>query len=272
MYGIFMECWVSLKLFFGNPLLAIVLLASAIYLIICEKDIRKKIILGILPIVVLAGFLFPMTKILYVAAFDDGSDTYYRVLWLIPMYVVIGYAACKLIFSLKNVVWQRVGLVAALVVVMLSGSIVYANQYMSRAENLYHIPQDVIEVCDVIVPKDRDQRVRALFPSELVHFVRQYDTNILMPYGREMIASQWDYYNAVYDAYEKPEVINAEALLEATRQAKCLYIVVRTDRKVDVNLVTMGLRLVDTVGDYLIYSDPEVQKWYEDQGYYLITS
>ena len=267
-----MECWVSLKLFFGKPLLAIVLLVSAIYLIICEKDIRKKIILGIIPVVVLAGFLLPITKILYVAAFDDGSDTYYRVLWLIPMYVVIGYAACKLIFSLKNVVWQRVGLVAALVVVMLSGSIVYANQYMSRAENLYHIPQDVIDVCDVILPKDRDQRVRALFPSELVHFVRQYDTNILMPYGREMIASQWDYYNAVYDAYEKPEVINAEALLEATRQAKCLYIVVRTDRKVDVSLVTMGLRLVDTVGDYLIYADPEVQKWYEDQGYYLITS
>ncbi len=272
MYGIFMECWVSLKLFFGNPLLAIVLLASAIYLIICEKDIRKKIILGILPVVVLAGFLLPITKILYVAAFDDGSDTYYRVLWLIPMYVVIGYAACKLIFSLKNVVWHRVGLVAALVVVMLSGSIVYANQYMSAAENLYHIPQDVIEVCDVILPKDQDQRVRALFPSELVHFVRQYDTRILMPYGREMIASQWDYYNAVYDAYEKPKVINAEALLEATRQAKCLYIVVRTDRKVDVSLVTMGLRLVDTVGDYLIYSDPEVQKWYEEQGYYLITS
>ena len=102
--------------------------------------------------------------------------------------------------------------------------------------------------------------------------MRQYDTRILMPYGREMIASQWDYYNAVYDAYEKPEVINAEALLEATRQAKCLYIVVRTDRKVDVSLVTMGLRLVDTVGDYLIYADPEVQKWYEEQGYYLITS
>lgn len=272
MYGIFMECWVSLKLFFGNPMLAIVLLASAIYLTIFEKDLKKKIILGVLPVVVLAGFLFPITKILYVAAFDDGSDTYYRLLWLVPMYVVIGYAACKLIFSLKNHVWQRVGLVAALVIVMLSGSIVYANQYMSVAENLYHIPQDVIDVCDVITPKDREQRVRALFPSELVHFVRQYDTNILMPYGREMIASQWDYYNAVYDAYEKPEVINAEELLEATRQAKCLYIVVRTDRKVDVNLVTMGLKLVRTVGDYYIYADPEVQKWYEEQGYYLITS
>ncbi len=266
MYGIFMECWVSLKLFFGNPLLPIILLASAIYLVICEKDVCKKIILGVLPVVILAGFLLPVTKIVYVAAFDDGSDTYYRILWLIPTYMVIGYAACKLIFSFEGKIKQTVALVAALVVVMISGSLVYLNQYMSVAENMYHIPQDVVDVCDVILPKNRDQRVRALFPSELVHFVRQYDTNILMPYGREMIASQWDYYNAVYDAYEKPEVINAEELLEATRQAKCLYIVVRTDRKVDVNLVTMGLKLVKTIGDYYIYLDPEVLQWYKEQG------
>ena len=86
----------------------------------------------------------------------------------------------------------------------------------------------------------------------------------------QMLATQWDYYNAVYDAYEKPEVINAEKLLEATRQSKCLYIVLRTDRKVDVSLVTMGLRLKDTVGDYLIYYDPEVQEWYDEQGVYMI--
>ncbi|RKM57838.1 hypothetical protein D6855_12370 [Butyrivibrio sp. CB08] len=271
MYGIFMECWVALKLYFGNPILPIILFVSAVYLLVCEKDIRKNIILGILPIVILAGFLLPITKIVYVAAFDDGSDTYYRVLWLIPMYVVIGYAACKLIFGFESKVKQRVALVAAVVIVMLSGSLVYFNQYMSVAENMYHIPQEVIDVCDVIAPKDGDSRVRAVFPSELVHFVRQYDVNILMPYGREMLATQWDYYNAVYDAYEKPEVINAEKLLEATRQSKCLYIVLRTDRKVDVSLVTMGLKLVDTVGDYIIYSDPEVQTWYEEQGVYVLT-
>ncbi len=266
MYGIFMECWVSLRLFFGNPMLAIILLASAVYLTVCEKDVRKKIILGILPLVMLVGFLLPITKIVYVAAFDEGSDTYYRLLWLVPTYMVIGYAACKLIFSLEGKFKQRIALVAALVIVALSGSLVYLNQYMSVAENLYHIPQSVINVCDVIAPKDDEPRVRAVVPSDLIHFVRQYDTDILMPYGREMIATQWDYYNAIYEAFEKPEVIEAKTLLEATRQAKCLYIVLSTDRKVDVNLVTMGLKLVDTVDGYYIYGDPEVLDWYKEQG------
>ncbi len=257
MYGIFMECWVALKLYFGGPMLAILLVASAIYIIATEKDLKKKILLGILPIVILAGFLLPVTKIVYVAAFDE-SDTYYRVLWLVPMYVVIGYAVCKLVFSFGSKMKQRIALVAALVVVVLSGHLVYLNQYMSVAQNLYHIPQHVIDICDVIAPADGEDRVRAAFPSELVHFVRQYDTNILMPYGREMVVTQWDYYNPVYEVMEKPEVIEAEELLDATRQTGCRYIVLAKDRKIDKNLATLGLKLISTVDKYNIYEDPSV--------------
>ncbi|WP_026523044.1 hypothetical protein [Butyrivibrio sp. VCB2001] len=257
MYGIFMECWVALKLYFGNPLLAILLVASAIYIIVTEKDWKKKILLGILPLVILAGFLFPVTKIAYVAAFDE-SDTYYRVLWLVPMYVVIGYAVCKLVFSFGSKMKQRIALVVALVVVVLSGHLVYLNQYMSVAQNLYHIPQHVIDICDVIAPADGEDRVRAAFPSELVHFVRQYDTDILMPYGREMVVTQWDYYNPVYEVMEKPEVIDAEELLDATRQTSCRYIVLAKDRKINKNLTTLGLKLIETIDNYYIYEDPEV--------------
>ena len=257
MYGIFMECWVAMKLYFSNPLLAILLVASAIYIIVTEKDWKKKILLGILPVVILAGFLFPVTKMVYVAAFDE-SDTYYRVLWLVPMYVVIGYAVCKLVFSFENRVKQRIALVIALVVVVLSGHLVYLNQYMSVAQNLYHIPQHVIDICEVVAPSDGEERVRAAFPSELVHFVRQYDTDILMPYGREMVVTQWDYYNPVYEVMEKPEVIDAEELLDATRQTGCRYIVLAKDRKINKNLTTLGLKLVETIDKYYIYEDPEV--------------
>ena len=258
MYGIFMECWVAMKLYFANPLLAILLVASAIYIIVTEKDWKKKILLGILPMVILVGFLFPVTKIVYVAAFDEGSDTYYRVLWLVPMYMVIGYAVCKLVSGFGNRVWQRVALVISLVVIVLSGSLVYLNQYMSVAENLYHIPQHVVDICDVIKPDEGEARVRAAFPSELVHYVRQYDTNILMPFGREMVVTQWDYYNMVYEVMEKPDVINAEDLIEATRQTQCRYIVLAKDRKIDKNLSTLGLKLINTVDKYYIYEDPVV--------------
>ena len=102
-----MECWVALKLYGGNGVLLLMFLAAAIYIVASEKDIKKKIVLGIRPLVILAGFLFPVTKIVYVALFDDGSDTYYRILWLIPMYVVIGYGACISDYcELSHDVWK----------------------------------------------------------------------------------------------------------------------------------------------------------------------
>ena len=259
MYGIFMECWVALKLYGGNGVLLLLLVASSIYLVATEKSIKKKIMLGIIPLLILLGFLLPITKIVYVAAFNsEGSDTYYRLLWLIPTYVTIAFALCKVIFSLKKAMYQRIALVVTLAFIAVTGSLVYANNNVKVAENLYHSPQHVIDICDEIAPADGEPRVRAAFPSELVHFVRQYDTDILLPFGREMVVTQWDYYNPVYEVMEKPEVIDAKALLEATRETKCSYIVLAENRKIDGDLVDMGLELVNTLHGYYIYADPVV--------------
>jgi hypothetical protein len=259
MYGIFMECWVALKLYGGNGVLLLMFIAASIYIIAAEKDIKKKIILGILPLVILAGFLLPVTKIVYVAVFDDGSDTYYRLLWIIPMYAVIAYGACKALIRMKRASVRRGSFALMLVIIAVTGSFVYGNQYMSVAENLYHIPQNVIDICDVISPAEGQPRVRAAFPSELVHFVRQYDTDILMPYGREMVVTQWDYYNAVYEVMEKPETIDVDALLEATRQTKCHYIVLSDSRKINGSLLDYGLNAIANIDGYTIFEDPQVQ-------------
>lgn len=258
MYGIFMQCYVALKLYGGNGFLLLLFLISAIYLLIAEKSVKKKIMLGIIPLIFFVGFLFPVTKIVYVAVFDDGSDTYYRLLWLIPMYVVIAYAACKVVFTLKKAMYQRIAIVAMVTVIAVTGSLVYLSPNITWAENAYHIPDSVIDICDVIAPENDEPRVRAAFPSELVHFVRQYDTDILMPYGREMVVTQWDYYNPVYEVMEKPEIIDAEALLEATRETKCSYIILSENRKINKDLTELGLEFVTTLHGYNIYADPKV--------------
>ncbi|WP_029323117.1 hypothetical protein [Butyrivibrio sp. AE3004] len=253
MYGIFMECWVIFKLYGGNGYLLALFVLSLIYLLFAEKDNRKRLVIAFAPFLVLVGFFIPYTRIAYVAVLSDGGDTYYRLLWLMPMSVCIAYAGCKLFVNHK-----RVGLVLCSAIIILCGSLVYKNEYVKDAENPYHIPQVVIDVCDEISPDEDEPRVRAVFPSEMLHFVRQYDTNILMPYGRDII--HWNYYNAVHEAFEKPEIINAKELLEATRQTQCRYIVMYKDRKIDVPLDEMGLKLVNSVGGYNIFEDPEISQ------------
>ncbi len=92
MYGIFMESWVIFKQYGGNGFLLVLFIAALVYLLIAEKDWRKKIAIAIIPAIILIGYFIPLTRIAYVAILDDGADTYYRILWLLPMSVCISYA------------------------------------------------------------------------------------------------------------------------------------------------------------------------------------
>jgi hypothetical protein len=145
-------------------------------------------------------------------------------------------------------------------VVVLAGSLVYRSNLITRAENPYHIPQTVVEICDMIAPEKGEPRVRAAFPSELVYFVRQYNTNIMMPFGREMVEAQWNYYNAVYEVMEKPKTIDTRGLIAATRETKCSYVILATGRSMTQDPEECGLKFMATVGKYRVYEDPEIIK------------
>ena len=253
MYGIFMEIWVILKLYAGTGFFVGLFLAALIYLAICEKEMHKKILLVFVPEVLFVIFMLPISRIVFVAVMDDG-ETYYRILWMIPMGVVIAYAACKLFAE-----HRRVGLIISTIVVIASGSLVYNSSNVTKAENAYHLPQTAIDIVDAIYPEGSTGKERVAFPASLVHYVRQYNTNILMPYGREMVVSQWNYYNAVYEAMEKAETISCEDLLTATRETKCRYIVLHETRAIDGDLTEYGLKLVDTIDGYQIFYDSSVE-------------
>ena len=207
MFGIFMESLVIFKLYTGLKLLFVLTLVSFLYLLVTEKDKTIRQLFVYAPVLILVLFLFPVSRKLFVAMGLDG-ETYYRVLWTIPMGMITAYGAVKLTGR-----HRRIGLLVSMVLIILCGSYVYKSDYISKAENLYHIPDTVVRICDLIHPSDADPdvQVTAVFPEKLVHFVRQYDSDIRMPYGREMIASQWDYYNKVHEAMEEDEVLDPPA-------------------------------------------------------------
>jgi len=281
MYGIFMECYVALRQYFGGEsagdirayLNMIVFFASAIFIMIKEKDKVKKILFGIMPLVIIVGFLLPITRIIYVGHVDkDSPETYYRILWLIPMYIVIAYAACLIIMKMKSDAIRRVVMVAAVLAIMLTGKLVYTNRYMYKAENIYHIRQDVIDICELIKPAEGEDNPRAAFPEELTWYVRQYDTHILMPYGADIIEGEAKgmYWDPVYDAMKNAEVtaegveiVDAKAIVDATREDGCRYVIMPEDtdkRKLSKDLTTFGLTVVDKVGKFYVYEDPVVVK------------
>lgn len=254
MYGIFKESWVIFKDYCGSGFIPVIFCVALVYLLFSEKERWKRIVLVYVPMLISAAFFIPYVRIVFVALMDEGN-TYYRLLWLIPSGIVIAYAGVSLFEK-----HLRIGLVVMTVVIVLGGSLVYRNKLMTKAENAYHIPQTVVNICDAITPEEGAPRIRAAFPSELTYFVRQYDTDIMMPFGREMVEDAWDdYYNVVYEEMEKPEIICMKDLLKATRETKCKYIILAKTRKTDEDPVKSGLELYGESGDYNIYEDPRVQ-------------
>ena len=259
MYGIFRECLVDLQRYggLGNGRSWIIfwflLLISSIYLIVKESDVRKKIIFGVMPLVIVAGFLFPITKKLYVkVARLESANTYYRILWIIPMYVTIAYAFTKFITSIKSSVKKHVAVGILAVVIAITGSCVYANEHVYLAENIYHLPQNVIDICDRIKPTEDEGIIRAAFTPELVYFVRQYDPNILMPYGRDYV--DHNYYTGVLKVM-KEEEIETQELLYYTRVDLDRYIILPTNKRLDENITNFDVKLAYTIDGYNIYED-----------------
>ncbi len=249
MYGIFMESLVILKLYTGLKPLCLLFVAAWLYLLFAEKNKSRRLMFVWAPILIIVLFLFPLSRKYFVAILDGA--TYYRILWTIPMGLITVYGACR--FFEKH---KRIGLVLMTVLIVLCGSLVYKSPYITKAENLYHIPETAVKICDLIAPKDEDDYVKVVVPEELVYFIRQYDARIRMPYGRDMVASQWLYYNKVHAVMEETEVIDMEKLIEVCREEYCQYIVISPTRKVDGDPQKLGLTALAEIDGYRVYQDP----------------
>lgn len=265
MFGIFMESLVIFKLYTGLKFLVVLFAVAWAYLLMTEKDKKIRLLLVYAPLLILLLFLCPISRKGFVALGLDG-ETYYRILWTIPMGLVTVYGACRLFGRHK-----RIGLIVTAALIVLCGKYVYDSPYMTKAENLYHIPDTAIKICDLIAPEGEEGHVMVVVPEELVYFIRQYNAKIKMPYGREMVASQWNYYHPVHEAMEESEELVFEDLLETTRAENCQYIVVSPTRKVKDDPKELGLLSVATVDGYRVYKDPvaaaaveEINQYYKE--------
>lgn len=254
MWGIFLESVVIFKNYVGyhqNKFLFGLFLFFLLYLWLKEDDKRLRAIFVYAPTLILIAFFCPLFRKVFVRIFDD-SETYYRLLWLIPMSMVSAYGALKLCAKRRKLM-----LVLMSIAIIACGSFVYSSEHITKAENMYHLPQEAIEVAELIDPEEG--RVMALVPADLIYYIRQYSSNISMPYGREMLIARWDYYNAMYEAMEGVEVIETSSFVELTRDYACNYVVLKKDRKIQEPLTDYGFILYAQTDNYVIYQDTEME-------------
>jgi len=240
----------NLRSYSGVGLILVLLTASVVYLSIKFKNVSSKYAFVWYPAAVFLVYLCPLW-VVYISKRND-SAILYRVLWLIPVGVIICAALVELIFSLpsKN---RPVAVIMSLVIFMLSGRYVYANTQFLKSENIYHIPQDVIDICEIIETPGRE--VKACFPDELLQFVRQYSSYVYLAYGRDVF----------FEGFVKPDVLlrdllqdenpDTQAIADELRNSYTPYLILRKDKVLNPSITEYEFKYVDSVGEYDIYLD-----------------
>lgn len=237
--------------FSGKGFLFLLLLIGCLFLGIKLKASVNKTLLVWFPVFVMCIYFCPMW-IIYKNLRDD-VEILYRILWLIPMGLTVSYAMVEAIFMLPQKA-RFVSFCAAVLLIISGGTYVYSNPQFSKAENIYHIPSEIVKICDELKIPGRE--VRVCFPIEMVQYVRQYSPYICQPYGRDTLlwGSDYDAYSTI-GAILDEEVVNTEDLANELRRSDTPYFVVAKDTELSEDICDYDFSLSFTVGDYLIYKD-----------------
>ena len=238
-----------LKLYGGNMSLMLLFVASLIYLWITDKNKGRKAVLVYTSVAVLGLFFFPLFSYFVIDIMGE-EEIYYRLLWALPMGIVIAYAAVKFLGAIKKKWLQAILLLLLCAYIAIGGHLIYKSPQFSRAENIYQVPDAVVQICDAIVVPGRE--VMAAFPAELVPYVRQYSAFVVMPYGYDSLVERWGLGEDLEVEMSK-DVSDAKLLSELAMEEGCHFLVINQNHVIAGDLADYDYTLILQTEGYDVY-------------------
>ncbi len=241
----------NLKQFSGSGTYFTLLLICLLYFLFSLKDERRAALLYF-PASVLFVYFCPAWCI-YIKLRDDGGILY-RILWLIPFGVIICFVLIELIYKLPKKA-RGFSFAVAVLIIMTGGSYVYSNPIVSKAENPYHMPKQVVEICDEIIVEGRE--VACCFPPEFIQYVRQYTPYVRQPLGRDFqlygleIISQ---YKDIWCLYND-EAVDVDTAAPLLKNLGIQYLVLSQDKGIKGSLADYHFYYAFSVDGYDVYLD-----------------
>ncbi len=249
-------------LYNGNSFLIPLFLIALCFLWGMEKDRKVRVVLLYLVAALGAVFLCPVYAWI---GMKIDEDVYYRVLWSLPMGLLVCYSVVRLMAHLKRFGTKALIFLMAVLVILINGDLVYTKTLHFKAVNAYHIPQQVIDVADAI--RLDNYKPIAVLPAELLPYLRQYTADILTPYGRNMMEPAWNFQNALYDAMEGDQnVYDVAEVVRCARNEQCAFVVLSSGKQMRGSMEEQGYFLFRFVQGYFIYMDYNYYWVYKEQG------
>ncbi|MDE7416338.1 MAG: hypothetical protein K2N44_08560 [Lachnospiraceae bacterium] len=237
-------------------------LIALLFLWVTEKDRKLRIVL--LYLVAAIGIVFLCPIYAWVGMKID-ADIYYRVLWSLPIGILVCYSAVKLMIHFKAFVSKVLVLILTVLMIAVNGELVYTNSFHIRSVNAYHIPQQVIDVADAL--KLDNYKPIAVLPAELLPFFRQYSADVFTPYGRNILEPAWTFQNDLYDAMEGDRTAyDVAEVARCARNHHCAFVVLSCAKQMNGSMEEQGYFLFRFVQGYFIYMDYNYYWVLKEQG------
>lgn len=164
----------------ADGIMQVLVIASVVILLINEK---KPYVKHMVYYTIALVILICIPPIAYVLNKYFIQDVYFRVFWLVPGTLLTVYAVVKA-YEHANRRRGNAILVTFVAILMLGGKLVYTNENFVKAENRYKIPNEAIEICEIVTTEGED--VKIVVPEDIVSYIRQYNAGIELMYGRNL--------------------------------------------------------------------------------------
>jgi hypothetical protein len=137
---------------------------------------------------------------------------------------------------------------------------------VSAAENSYHIPDETIEVAELVKKTDAGHKVRAVMPEEMTFYVRQYDTDVYLAFGREMVMG-YPAANGMYEVMTASKVDVWELIRKGRERLVSTYVFSKYQLLSD-DPEEYGLIKIGETENYKVYYDPEELDYVQSINYF----
>lgn len=252
----------DVRMYNNKSFLLPLFLIALLFLWVTEKDRKLRIVL--LYLVAALGVIFVCPVYAWVGMKID-ADIYYRVLWSLPIGILVCYSTVKLMAHFKALVSKGLVFFLAVLVIVMNGKLVYTNSFHIKSVNAYHIPQQVIDVADAL--KLDNYKPIAVLPAELLPFFRQYTADVYTPYGRNILEPAWTFQNDLYDAMEgDPAAYDVAEVARCARNHHCAFVVLSCAKQMNGSMEEQGYFLFRFVQGYFIYMDYNYYWVFKEQG------
>jgi len=109
--------------------------------------------------------------------------------------------------------------------------------------------------------RENEGKIKVIAPADVLPYIRQYDADILLCYGRNGNSNEKERTKNLFTQYENPEV-DVEYIVSEIRDMECEYIVYYKNNLVVERFVSQGYVKIGETENYVVLKEVEMADEY----------